>query len=305
MPYIDELEVRDFAAFTTLYPRDARSRLTPTDTQRTTLIVAACYIVAIAILWHVPVLSWIIYPFKLLTVGFHEMSHAIAGLLTCAHIESVELDPDEGGATRMSGGVPFITLPAGYLGSSFIGACLIACGFNINASKVASLVLAAFFLFTLWWARRNLLTWALVLGMSGIIVAFWFIKDAVALRFFVLFIGVMSCMYVLWDVIDDTIARKVNSSDASAFAHVCGCCPSQVWGVIWLIIAFGFFAAGILVGLVAFKQSEAQQEQDTEHFLPTPGSSSAGLPSPARLLSSWSVYLVSLASSAFLVASGL
>lgn len=55
----------------------------------------------------------------------------------------------------------------------------------------------------------------------------------------------MSCMYVLWDVIgvsitlpvlqlanllkqtDDTVARKVNSSDASAFAKICGCCPSQ------------------------------------------------------------------------------
>ena len=55
----------------------------------------------------------------------------------------------------MSGGVPIITLPAGYLGSSLIGASLIACGFNINASKVACIVLAVFFLFTLWWARRN------------------------------------------------------------------------------------------------------------------------------------------------------
>lgn len=49
---------------------------------------------------------------------------------------------DEGGATRMSGGIPIITLPAGYLGSSFIGACLIACGFDTDASKVATLVLA-------------------------------------------------------------------------------------------------------------------------------------------------------------------
>ena len=57
----------------------------------------------------------------------------------------------------MSGGIPWLTLPAGYLGSSFIGACLIACGFDTNASKVASLVLAVFFLFTLWWARRNML----------------------------------------------------------------------------------------------------------------------------------------------------
>lgn len=55
----------------------------------------------------------------------------------------------------MSGGIQAITLPAGYLGSSFIGACLIACGFDTNASKVACLVLAVFFIFTLWWARKN------------------------------------------------------------------------------------------------------------------------------------------------------
>lgn len=64
---------------------------------------------------------------------------------------------DEGGVTSMSGGVPWLTLPAGYLGSSFIGATLITCGFDTDASKVASLVLAVFFLITLWWARKNLL----------------------------------------------------------------------------------------------------------------------------------------------------
>lgn len=63
----------------------------------------------------------------------------------------------------------------------------------------------------------------------------------------------MSCMYVLWDVIDDTIARKVNTSDASAFADICGCCPSRVWGVIWLIQAIVFFGLGVIVGLVSFK----------------------------------------------------
>jgi hypothetical protein len=75
---------------------------------------------------------------------------------------------------------------------------------------------------------------------------------------------------------DDTIARKVNTSDASAFAKICGCFPSQgtliiapflpawhvltaerffskVWGVIWLVIAFIFFLLGIMVGILAFK----------------------------------------------------
>lgn len=104
----------------------------------------------------------------------------------------------------MSGGIPWLTLPAGYLGSSFIGACLIACGFDTNASKIASLVLAVFFLFTLWWARKNVLyvehavilrnvrsltrvlrTWALIFGMSALIVAFWFIAQGEALRYLV------------------------------------------------------------------------------------------------------------------------
>lgn len=82
-------------------------------------------------------------------------------------------------------------------------------------------------------------------------------------------------MYVLWDIIDDTIKRKANASDASAFADICGCFPSQgmsspilslwctqrltgtpraiVWGVIWLVQALIMFAAAIIIGLVAFK----------------------------------------------------
>lgn len=107
-----------------------------------------------------------------------QMSHAFMGVLTGARIHSIELDrayflclgpashgrqglsartADEGGATTMSGGISWLTLPAGYLGSGLIGATLIACGFDTNASKVASLALAVFFIFTLWWARRNLL----------------------------------------------------------------------------------------------------------------------------------------------------
>jgi len=37
--------------------------------------------------------------------------------------------------------------------------------------------------------------------MTGLFVLFWFVGGGVALRYLVLFVGVMSCMYVLWDVI--------------------------------------------------------------------------------------------------------
>jgi len=252
-----------------LIPRETVGEaLTPNATQRTTLIVAGVYVIVIGILWVAPVVNWIIYPFKLLTVGFHEMSHALAGVLTGAHIKSIQLDPDEGGATRMSGGISWITLPAGYLGSSFIGACLIACGFDVVASKIACIVLAVFFVFTLWWARKNWLTWALIAGLGVLIILAWFIADSVALRYVILFVGVMSCMYSIWDIIDDTIDRKVNESDASKFAEVCGCMSSQMWGVFWLCISFFFFILGILVGVIAFKET-AQQQAATD-FLDSP-----------------------------------
>jgi F0F1-type ATP synthase membrane subunit c/vacuolar-type H+-ATPase subunit K len=60
-----------------------------------------------------------------------------------------------------------------------------------------------------------------------------------------------------------------------------------VWGVLWLIIALIFFAAGIIVGLVAFKQSAAQQKEDAKHFLPVPHSGTpltANIPSAMMML---------------------
>jgi hypothetical protein len=171
-----------------LHARDAQTRITPTADQRKLVIVACVYIVVIVLLWNIPYLKVALLPFKLLTVGFHEFGHAAVGMCTGARIESIHLDPNEGGATRMRGGIPFLTLPAGYLGSSLIGAAMIATSFDIRAANGMNIVIGVFFLFTLWWARKDWLTWVLLLCMAGLIVGFWFIADGVALQYLVLFI---------------------------------------------------------------------------------------------------------------------
>ncbi|CAG8698806.1 8372_t:CDS:2 [Funneliformis caledonium] len=189
--------------------------------------------------------------------GLHEFSHAAAGCCTGAKIEAIEIDPDEGGVTRMRGGIPCWTLPAGYLGSSLIGALLIFCGFNVTASKVASVILGVLLLVLLFWAK-NWLTRGLTVLFTGIIVGLWFIKEGAGLKYFVLFVGVMSCLYSVWDIMDDLVFRKVNESDASKFAKLCRCCPAQVWGVIWLFISIIFLGVGVLAGLLAFKQNDSK-----------------------------------------------
>ncbi|KAK3684996.1 peptidase M50B-like-domain-containing protein [Podospora appendiculata] len=245
-----------------------RRDLTVNDTQKVTLGVIAAYIVGIALLWNLPYVRWVLWPFKMLVIAFHEFGHAFACILTGGHVKSISLDPREGGVTHMQGGKSALTLPAGYLGSSLIGALLTFCGFNIVASKVASIVVGVCFLLTLWWGRRDWLTIGTILAAVGLIIGCWFIAHAEALRYIILFIGVMCSLYSVWDICDDLILRKVNSSDASVFAKRYGG-SSQCWGVIWSIFSLLFMIAFIIAGIAAFPQSAEQQKTDSGNFIPT------------------------------------
>ncbi|KAL2913833.1 hypothetical protein HK105_206712 [Polyrhizophydium stewartii] len=220
--------------------------LRPSQAQLQTIYVAAGYAAIILVLWRMPIL----------TVALHEFGHASAGCCTGARVESITLDPDEGGLTRMRGGNPFITLPAGYIGSAFWGSLMIFAGFNTNASKVVGAVVGLAMLATLIWAK-NWLTRGITVLFIGLIALLWWFSDGFYLRYFVLFLGVMSACYSLWDIVDDLISRRVNESDASQFSRICcgGCLPPQFWGVIWLLISFLFVAAAIVGALAAFKEA--------------------------------------------------
>jgi len=307
-----------------------RRGLTVTDTQKVTLGVIAAYVVGIALLWNIPYVRNVLWPFKvrlpgppdpwvpradsgparpqMLVIAFHEFGHAITCLLTGGRVVSITLNPNEGGETQMKGGRQALTLPAGYLGSSIIGALLTFCGFDIIASKVASFVLGICFLLTLWWGKKDWLTILTIALAVGLLVACWFIAHAQPLRFVVVstssdnplldaevnandgmvalywrhVISVQRLGYcesprpsptaseklTLPSQCDDLILRKVNSSDASVFARRYGG-SSQCWGVIWSIISILFMTAGIVAGIAAFPRSFQEQEDESKKFIPT------------------------------------
>ncbi|KAJ2161924.1 hypothetical protein GGF46_001115 [Coemansia sp. RSA 552] len=234
---------------------DVVHALTPTKDQRTILIVICAYAVGILILWHIPYVNYILLPFKLVTVALHEFSHAAAGLCTGARIKSITIDPDEGGLTRMTGGKWCCVMPAGYLGSSLLGALMVFAGFDVLASKIVSVIIGVCLLGTLFWAR-NWLTRIITVLFVGLIVGLWFTPDGVGLRYVVLFMGVMSSLYCLWDIVDDTLRRKVNESDATKFAQKTHC-SSRCCGFIWLLVSLVFVVAAILLGLAFLKDDPA------------------------------------------------
>jgi hypothetical protein len=93
--------------------------IAPNATQCDSLYILLGMSIGIGIFWHVPYLKEILLPFKIFTVVLHEFGHASVGVCTGAKIEGISVGTNEGGVTLMRGGKQWLTLPAGYIGSSF------------------------------------------------------------------------------------------------------------------------------------------------------------------------------------------
>ncbi|XP_024362210.1 uncharacterized protein [Physcomitrium patens] len=210
-------------------------------------IGAFCFI--ILALWRTPVLL----PFKLITVFLHEASHATACKLTCGKVEGMEVNVNEGGVTHTRGGKQWFILPAGYLGSSFWGMVLVVASTNYLTLRIAAGLLCAALVVVLVIAKNWFLRF-LCLGFLAFLILIWVLQELTIikiLRYVILFMGVMNGLFSIYDIYDDLISRRVNSSDAEKFAQLCPCpCNGVAWGVIWGFFSLIFLLAAVYLGLV-------------------------------------------------------
>ncbi|XP_078428517.1 peptidase M50B-like protein [Wolffia australiana] len=212
-------------------------------------ITIGVYIFAILILWR----TFVLTPFKLITVFLHELSHAIACKLTCGQVDGIRVNADEGGVTETRGGVYWVILPAGYLGSSFWGMVLILASTNLVTARIAAGCFAVALFIVLFIAKNWVLRW-LCIGFIILLALVWVLQEFTTVRFLryiILFIGVMNSLFSIYDIYDDLISRRVHSSDAEKFAEVCLCpCNGVAWGVIWGFISLAFLCGSMYLGFV-------------------------------------------------------
>ncbi|BGP48084.1 hypothetical protein JCM10450v2_003956 [Rhodotorula kratochvilovae] len=226
-----------------------------THTQWVTVYWVEICVIVLLFSWNLYFARSLIFPFKLCAVACHEGCHGIAGTLTGAKVESLILDPNQGGSTRMVGGWAFVSLPAGYIGSTVIGSALIFAGFDQKASKIAAIPLFVHLSIVAFWARTSRFTLLNVTFIQGLILILYIVQHAAFLRFLLLLIGV-------WDQLDDVspaiLFHKINESDVCAFQRMYPWLPAQVW-----------VTAGILGGIVCFKGDFAAQYFSSQTFIPT------------------------------------
>ncbi|KAL1747932.1 peptidase M50B-like-domain-containing protein [Schizophyllum fasciatum] len=223
-------------------------------------------------LWNVPLVRKVLNPLKLFTIGLHELFHISLTILSGGRILKVTIDPQLGGATIVEGGRPALILPAGYLGSTLMGACFVLGGFDTLVAKIMSFVLAVGLVAPLSLVRDKL-TILLTLMYEALLIGFWFIDHGSALRWYCLLIGIMnrasstsdvgSTEYLPGDVADDRFFHKVNDSDATQFSLLFPALSAHVWALLWIFFAMGTLVAFIMIGLIPLKR-----QSNTNHRPP-------------------------------------
>ena len=186
--------------------------------------------------------SIVVYPFRLFVVFLHEVGHGTAAVLTGGRIVSIGISPDEGGVCVTRGGIRFVVLNAGYLGSLLFGALFLVLGAR---RRSAALGVGAIGGFTVAAALVYVRTWfgfvyTLVAGLVLLIVALK-LRPA-ASEWLLAAIGSMSMLYAVADIASDVIFRHSEASDAAALARLTGV-PALVWGLVWIGVSLGVLAA--------------------------------------------------------------
>ena len=193
--------------------------------------------VAIAILVLVFWGSAFVYPLKVFVVFLHEISHGLAAALTGGRIVAIGLTFDEGGVCVTDGGSRFLILNAGYLGSLFWGALFLVLSARTRWSREITGFVGVFVLVVTLLYVRSL--FGFVYGLASgaaLLVAAWKLPRDVA-DDLLQAIGVVSCLYAVWDVVSDVLTRDVAGSDASALGRLTGI-PAALWGLAWIALSF-------------------------------------------------------------------
>ena len=190
------------------------------------------WLVSLFFLWD----STLLYPLKLLTVFFHESSHALATVLTGGHVSELIVTPKQGGHVLSSGGSRFLILSAGYLGSLFWGLAIYTSAVRSQFDQKIMVLLGFSIIVITFQFIGNL--FSLVFGVaSGLILIGLGLKASMKINDFLLrLIGLTTIMYVPLDIISDTILRSNLRSDARMLAEEIGG-TTLIWGITWLLIS--------------------------------------------------------------------
>ena len=231
-------------------------------------------VVVVLWLWDTPVVK----PFRVFMVMIHELCHGAAAIATGGEVVEVRTHWGESGRTLTRGGIFPVISSAGYVGSAFLGALVIYAGsWGFLQRVILGGVGCVSLGMTLMYTPVMGVDFA-VGSTSGVLLLMVAARSARLTRWIAAWLGVMLCLYSLYDFRTD-LWMQPEQTDAGILA--------RHWGftVLTYPIAFVWVALSVTAMLLAMrsvvrrgmKRAGETQDQKTETQPPmNPGLPPAG-----------------------------
>ncbi len=191
------------------------------------------------LLWRVPVIGWVFYPFHLFGTFVHEIAHGLAAILTGGEFSRFVVNPDRSGVAWSAGGVPWIITSAGYVGCTLFGGILIIlAGRNVSSNHVLTFLGILLGILCLVFVR-NLFGIFAGLVIAGLLFAAGYYLQANWANWLLLFLAVqvlLDAINSLFDLV--RISSRSNIlTDAQIMQNLTGL-PAPIWAVFWTMLSF-------------------------------------------------------------------
>jgi len=209
-------------------------------------------LIALVILFYLTWNTKIAYPFVVITTFLHEISHALAFVMTGGTVLEFNVHADGSGTVPGYDGSLFFIFSSGYVGSCLLGSMLYLLAARTHWDRW---ILGFFGVGVL----------ALTIGFSGNSFSLFFslITAIVALGlakfaprqicdFLIRFIGLSSMLYPVNDMYRSIILNSNLRTDAVMLAEKVGG-SSIIWGLLWMIVSLAIIA---LTLKLSFKRSD-------------------------------------------------
>ncbi len=191
--------------------------------------------IGIVLLWN----TVIMYPLKIFVVFMHEVSHGLAGIATGGRFGEFQVNPQQGGHAYTWGGSRFWVLTAGYLGSLLWGGIILLLAARTRFGKVVSVLIGIGMVAITIGFGSDMFTYLFGIGFGVVLILLGLFLPEVVNDWILRIIGITSCLYAILDIKSDVLDRSHLRSDARMLAEETKFLTTEIWGLIWIVIAIG------------------------------------------------------------------
>jgi hypothetical protein len=225
-----------------------------TQFPRQAFMIVSVAAILVFILWNVPQLEFVLYPFRLFVTFVHEAGHSLMAVLTGGSVESFIVYENGTGVANVAGGNHFFILPAGYLGAAFFGAMLFYLSNTVPQSRVISVVLGGLLILTSLLLRANgiALIVGIVFGLFLIVVGYKANPtiNKLLLDILAILTGLNAVLDLIYLTTNSTVALGPVRNDAAAFSGLTLGIPAVFWAFVWALIAIAMMAASVYYAFI-------------------------------------------------------